>query len=144
MTKSAKRKAVPKSVKRETKKEKFINGTMTEDIENTSLIESLKRFKENFSPWHLLFLLPLIYFIPFPIFFAPSTGLDPSWRISLNMAIDKGLIFGKDIVFTYGPLGYLETRIPELVSKHFRLSCFKDSFMPMPSCLFYSGLTRTQ
>ena len=117
MTKSAKRKAVPKSVKRETKREKFTNGIMTEEVENTSLIESLNRFKENFSPWHLLFLLPLIYFIPFPIFFAPSTGLDPSWRISLNMAIDKGLIFGKDIVFTYGPLGYLETRIPELVSR---------------------------
>lgn len=34
-------------------------------------------------------------------------GLDPSWMLGLNMAHAQHLVYGKDIVFTYGPLGYL-------------------------------------
>src|SRR5580693_4453453 len=34
-------------------------------------------------------------------------GLDPGWVIGLNMAHAQGLLHGKDIVWTYGPLGYL-------------------------------------
>ncbi|HWQ75297.1 MAG TPA: hypothetical protein VN441_08285 [Syntrophomonas sp.] len=36
-------------------------------------------------------------------------GLDPSWRYIINLAGIKGLKFGSDIVFTYGPLGFLCT-----------------------------------
>jgi hypothetical protein len=36
-----------------------------------------------------------------------GTGLDPSWILGLNLAHAQGLIAGRDIVFTYGPLGYL-------------------------------------
>lgn len=36
--------------------------------------------------------------------------LDASWVMSLHWALQKGLIFGKDYVFTYGPLGFLATR----------------------------------
>ncbi|MFC2144542.1 hypothetical protein ACFLQM_02535, partial [Acidobacteriota bacterium] len=34
-------------------------------------------------------------------------GIDPGWQWAVNQARDAGLIFGRDIVFTYGPLAYL-------------------------------------
>jgi hypothetical protein len=36
-----------------------------------------------------------------------EAGLDNSWLIGLNMAFSRGMQFGKDIVFTFGPLGFL-------------------------------------
>jgi hypothetical protein len=47
-----------------------------------------------------------VFTVPGPISF-PQPGLDPSWRIGLYIAIMKNMQFGKDIVFTYGPLGFL-------------------------------------
>lgn len=38
---------------------------------------------------------------------SPETGLDGSWQIGLHLAADQGLQFGRDIGFTYGPLGFL-------------------------------------
>ncbi len=35
----------------------------------------------------------------------PSEGLDPSWQYELNQALAQGLIFGRDLIFTFGPLG---------------------------------------
>lgn len=37
----------------------------------------------------------------------PAYGLDPSWGAGLYMAIEHGIGFGDDVVFTYGPLGFL-------------------------------------
>ena len=37
----------------------------------------------------------------------PTPGLDPSWRLVLNLATD--VQFGRDIIFTYGPWGYLDS-----------------------------------
>lgn len=37
----------------------------------------------------------------------PGTGADASWRAGLALAQEQGLHFGRDIVFTYGPLGFL-------------------------------------
>jgi hypothetical protein len=37
----------------------------------------------------------------------PSQGLDDSWQIALHLAASRGLDFGHDLVFTYGPLGFL-------------------------------------
>lgn len=36
-------------------------------------------------------------------------NIDASWHESLVMAIDKGFVFGRDFIFNYGPLGYLNT-----------------------------------
>lgn len=44
------------------------------------------------------------------------TDLDGSWMRALNMAIASGRTFGRDFIFTYGPLGFLSTRNPEYVS----------------------------
>ncbi len=38
----------------------------------------------------------------------PIKGPDSSWTVGLYWALVKGLQFGKDVVFTYGPLGFLE------------------------------------
>jgi len=35
----------------------------------------------------------------------PSSGLDPSWSNVINYAFINDMSFGKDLVFTYGPLG---------------------------------------
>ncbi|WP_420265574.1 hypothetical protein [Candidatus Magnetominusculus dajiuhuensis] len=36
-----------------------------------------------------------------------SGSIDDSWQFAIHQAKLNGLVFGKDIVFTYGPLGYL-------------------------------------
>ncbi|MBI2840361.1 MAG: hypothetical protein HYX75_18750 [Acidobacteria bacterium] len=36
-----------------------------------------------------------------------SAGLDPSWQFALNYLVGSEYIAGKDVTFTYGPLGYL-------------------------------------
>jgi hypothetical protein len=41
----------------------------------------------------------------------PGAGLDPSWNAGLAMAVDQGLRFGKQIVFSYGPLGFLNSQL---------------------------------
>lgn len=45
--------------------------------------------------------------------FAPVLGFDESWVAGLHMAAAERLRFGRDIVFTYGPLGFLV--FPELL-----------------------------
>ncbi|MDB9309890.1 hypothetical protein PN471_14855 [Aphanizomenon sp. CS-733/32] len=58
-------------------------------------------------PSFILFIYVFIAFLPLP---SPiKTGLDPSWAYAISQAVQKQLIFGKDIIFTYGPLGYLIT-----------------------------------
>lgn len=37
--------------------------------------------------------------------------LDQSWQTAINLALEKSFVFGKDFVFTYGPLGFLSTRV---------------------------------
>jgi hypothetical protein len=43
-------------------------------------------------------------------FIVPAAGLDPSWWAALYMGASRGLHHGTDMVFTYGPLGFL--RLP--------------------------------
>jgi hypothetical protein len=39
---------------------------------------------------------------------SPSAGIDPSWVEGLYMATERGLNFGTQIVFSFGPLGFLD------------------------------------
>jgi hypothetical protein len=39
---------------------------------------------------------------------APSAGIDPSWVEGLYMAVEGGFDFGTQIVFSFGPLGFLD------------------------------------
>ena len=62
-----------------------------------------------FLDYFFVFLCLLITFPP--VFFSePDCNLDQSWRLAINIALKNNLIFGKDFVFTYGPLGFLSTR----------------------------------
>jgi hypothetical protein len=55
-----------------------------------------------------LLLLGIIFWIVIPsVPFPLGPGLDPSWVFGLNIGHFERMIFGRDIIFTYGPLGYL-------------------------------------
>lgn len=41
----------------------------------------------------------------------PIPGLDGSWMIGLQLAFHDGLNYGSDVVFTYGPLGFLRPQV---------------------------------
>ena len=48
-------------------------------------------------------------FVPFwPT--VPTAGLDPSWALAVNQAAGQGLVFGRDVVFTYGPYAAVMTK----------------------------------
>ncbi|MBO9999296.1 MAG: hypothetical protein J7641_09870 [Cyanobacteria bacterium SID2] len=58
--------------------------------------------------YFFLSLLGLYLFFAFlPIPKPIDTGLDPSWKYGISQLAENGAIFGKDIIFTYGPFGYL-------------------------------------
>lgn len=40
-------------------------------------------------------------------YFATQTGLDASWAFALNALAGRGLAYGRDLAYTYGPWGYL-------------------------------------
>jgi hypothetical protein len=55
--------------------------------------------------WIVTAIFIFIIFLPLP---GPIyTGLDPSWQYAISYASSEKLAYGKDIIFTYGPLGYL-------------------------------------
>ncbi len=58
----------------------------------------------------LLSVILCVYSLPQFFFLSPGSELDGSWTRAINMAVNKHLVFGRDIVFTYGPLGFLHTR----------------------------------
>jgi hypothetical protein len=94
--------------------------------------EVWRRFAGMLPPvlWRWLVLLTATYVavISLPVPLASyGTGLDPSWILGLNWAHSLGLVAGRDVVFTYGPLGYL--LYPERVSG-----------APMLALLFRLGL----
>ncbi len=52
-------------------------------------------------------LTTFILYIPNIAYKIGWINLDDSWRYFLNIAGHKGYVFGRDIFFTYGPLGYI-------------------------------------
>lgn len=61
-----------------------------------------------------LFLLSL----PFILVLQAKDALDPSWQIAISLALKNKFIFGKDFIFTYGPLGFLFAKTTIYVSKY--------------------------
>ncbi len=53
----------------------------------------------------LFFVLLFLAIFTYPHF--PVAELDPSWRMALTQGLVDGWQFGRDLVFTYGPLGFL-------------------------------------
>lgn len=57
--------------------------------------------------WYAIILLYLLI-ATFPCWYYPiQVGLDPSWAYAVNFLPHSDRLFGRDVVFTYGPLGYL-------------------------------------
>ena len=54
-------------------------------------------------------LVTIYILLPANMFFYPINGLDPSWMIAINLAVKEQLVFGRDFIFTCGPLGFLWT-----------------------------------
>jgi hypothetical protein len=67
------------------------------------------------TPNRILIFFTALLFLPKALLENPTGGGDPSWKISINLALHQGLSFGKDWVFTYGPLGFLSTRVTAYV-----------------------------
>ena len=63
----------------------------------------------------IAFLLYLVF--PLAYYFTPRQGLDPSYIIGIHLADRYGLVFGRDIVFTFGPLSILHYRFPIAVNR---------------------------
>lgn len=63
------------------------------------------RSKRDHIAFVFCFLLAWLITFPAPLMLA-AVG-EGSWVLALHIAVAKGLVFGKDIVWTYGPLGYL-------------------------------------
>jgi hypothetical protein len=57
----------------------------------------------------ILFIVSLFYF-PYSIDFF-NYALDSSWAAGLNQSLNKKIIFGKDIIFTFGPYASVYTRV---------------------------------
>lgn len=55
--------------------------------------------------WCVLYAVLVVGIFTFPLM--PGSGLDPSWRMALGYMFDHGMQFGRDVVFTYGPLGFV-------------------------------------
>ena len=65
----------------------------------------------------VLLIFCLFLLLPYcPFFNQPSAGLDPSYHIANHLAHQFHLVYGRDFVFTYGPLGILYSRYPIAIS----------------------------
>ena len=93
----------------------------------------------------VLFWLALVMFpmMPYPF----SNGVDSSWYYGVNIAHAKHLIFGKDIVFTMGPLSYLTAPVPGYAEQGavlvFLLATYFIALYGLSRCIRAVGLDGT-
>jgi hypothetical protein len=93
------------------------------DEEEKPLVNNSKMFKIKNYNWERSYKIILligccVQFFPLNNFSKPLSGIDGSWVLSINLAIKANLIWGKDYIFSYGPLGYLATNFSDFVSKN--------------------------
>jgi hypothetical protein len=70
----------------------------------------------------LLCIALTVFTLPVGFYYTVYDSLDGSWVRGINMAIRDNLVFGRDIIFTYGPLGYLSTRNTQYIHNIYLLS----------------------
>ena len=64
----------------------------------------------------------------------PKIGLDPSWMYALNEAVARHLVFGRDVVFTYGPLASVCTKMFHPATdwiSHASIAGFPRPYLPL-------------
>ncbi len=79
---------------------------------------------------------------PYPSIAAQS-GTDESWAIALHLAVDRGLDFGREILFTYGPLGFLSQPLLVTTATAFAAFAFAVAMQLAVSALFLRSALRT-
>lgn len=94
-----------------------------------------------FSSRNLLLALCLYWLWPKNFLAVPADGLDWSWMLDLNWAFHQGYVFGRDWIFTYGPLGWLVTRTDFLLPK-LPLLLFDVALMAACGRVLYTVLGR--
>jgi hypothetical protein len=74
--------------------------------------------------------------------FPLAPGLDPSWMFTLNYVVNSSLLFGKDLVFTYGPLGFLAH--PQAIGHNVpvALACHLFAWLLFVTLMAYGALRR--
>jgi len=85
----------------------------------------MKKFFSSVYFWPCVAALMAIFMISTPFVIHPRLidkgpswmGLDVSWTMTLNYALAKHLVWGKDILYNYGPLAFLSTRVGWGISK---------------------------
>jgi hypothetical protein len=114
-------------------------------------LKKLKLKRENINAIYLIFSL-FASFLIFPSFFEYTlfpiqsnkdyiwNSLDPSWAITLNYINNNDFIWGKDIVFTYGPLSFFSTRIGWGCNKYIFLLYDLFCFLNFALIFYYSLL----
>jgi len=67
----------------------------------------------------IYFLAAFFVFLLFPdnFYLLPWSGVDGSWAVAIHLAKKFHLEFGRDFVYTYGPLAFLRIRFPIAMSK---------------------------
>jgi hypothetical protein len=68
----------------------------------------------------LVFFSLIFFSLSLPAGYA-GFDIDASWHEALVMAIEKNFVFGRDFIFNYGPLGYLNTGLMPKTVSHFLL-----------------------
>lgn len=78
------------------------------NIRKRRKLSIMGRYKENWKTYNIVFMVIMILVsVPY-VFCLKQSGLDNSWIYVLNtICASRQYTFGKDIVFTYGPLGFL-------------------------------------
>jgi hypothetical protein len=56
----------------------------------------------------LIIIASFVDFVPFAPGF-PTNNIDSAWEFSMNVALEKGMVFGRDIIFTFGPYASIFT-----------------------------------
>lgn len=58
--------------------------------------------------WSVVYALLAISIFTLPL--TPLVNLDASWRMALGYFYEHGMQFGRDVIFTYGPLGFIMSK----------------------------------
>ncbi len=76
--------------------------------------------------WRLLIVVTAVCaFVPWlPVM--PQAGLDHSWVLGMNQAVAQGLVFGRDMIFTFGPYASIYTKSFHPATDHLMVAghCF--------------------
>ena len=78
-------------------------------LASTSIIvDRPKELASSFPDWRGVVVVLGIIALSFPTLALPLLpSLDSSWMIGLHETAKRGFVYGRDVGFTYGPLGYI-------------------------------------